>query len=372
MSGARGDASPRSLDRLLLGYLVAVVAVIVLAPFRLGPASTARVLLIPGGGEAVADILLNIALFLPLGFLLQRRLGVGRIIVIEALCSGAVEATQLFIPGRWTTLSDVVANVLGAGIGALVAQSVRQRIGSEGLVGRLLLDLPLIGLCWLLIPLIWVEGLTSTRQLPMLALLASGGVAIAGAGRSNPGHEDQPRGVLWLMLSGWTVAALLPGVALAPQRALLAAVLALVGCLIGDRWWSRWGGRERRVEPLAVAVVLLATLPWLAARIGAEALAGLGTVPNRERVLEWLAAATGLTALGYGIAEWRGRGSAVWPRSAALPAVAGALLGWALTSGRAPAVVVGAALSVGGARLFELYRARVVALRQGGASSRPG
>jgi hypothetical protein len=73
------------------------------------------------GGRGTADLLLNIALFMPLGAALALR---GRRPAFVALCgallSSAIELSQFYIPGRDPTIGDIVANTVGALLGALV------------------------------------------------------------------------------------------------------------------------------------------------------------------------------------------------------------------------------------------------------------
>jgi glycopeptide antibiotics resistance protein len=70
---------------------------------------------------SLADALANLALFLPLGLSLGW-LGSAprRALAIGAGLSLAIELAQLAIPGRDPSVSDVLFNVLGAGLGALV------------------------------------------------------------------------------------------------------------------------------------------------------------------------------------------------------------------------------------------------------------
>lgn len=353
----------RRLDRLLLGYLAVVVAVIVLSPFSLQPASFDRVLLVPEGAEGRADILLNVALFVPLGFLLERRLGLWRTALLGLVLSLMIETTQLFLPGRWSTLSDLGANCLGAWIGAAGSALARRRLaGPDGITGRLFLDLPLIALVWLLVPLVWIEGIATTRWLPTLAIAATGGAAIAAAGRSNADPSRLRSGLLWPIISAWAITAALPGFAMAPLRGVAAVGVAVVACLIGDRWWAR-PRANRRVEPGAALAVLLGMVPWFVARTDDPVALGFPAQPGREAVLEWLAIGAGFTALGYALAEWRGRREQRWPRGAVIPASVAAVVALAVTGGK-PGLVAGAALlSAFGALLFEVHRAHVVAVR---------
>ncbi|HMH81615.1 MAG TPA: VanZ family protein [Gemmatimonadales bacterium] len=76
------------------------------------------------GEHGVADVLLNIVLFLPLGVALG--LGGRRIpqcVLLAALLSASIELAQLLIPGRDASLGDVVSNTIGATLGAMLVRT---------------------------------------------------------------------------------------------------------------------------------------------------------------------------------------------------------------------------------------------------------
>ncbi len=87
------------------------------------------------GEFATADFILNVLLFVPLGLALgiSSGLAIWAAILIAVVISGGVELAQLFIPGRYPTISDVFANLLGT-ITALVL--VRQRRAGSRITGR--------------------------------------------------------------------------------------------------------------------------------------------------------------------------------------------------------------------------------------------
>ena len=75
------------------------------------------------GHFALADAILNILLFVPLGYVLGL---IGRPSRWRAwagltLLAGAIEFAQVFLPGRFPTLSDVIANSTGAALGLVMA-----------------------------------------------------------------------------------------------------------------------------------------------------------------------------------------------------------------------------------------------------------
>lgn len=110
--------------RLATALAVAAVFAITLVP---GPSSASS----PGGAclvcghFAAADFLLNVALYVPLGFLpaLRRRWPALVIWGVLAALAGSIEVVQLALPGRYASVADVVANAAGAGLGVLLARS---------------------------------------------------------------------------------------------------------------------------------------------------------------------------------------------------------------------------------------------------------
>lgn len=78
------------------------------------------------GSLGAADLLLNVAFFVPLGLFVHlaagRRRGLVLAVAAGLLLSALVEAGQLLVPGRYTTLGDLAANTAGAGLGGLAAR----------------------------------------------------------------------------------------------------------------------------------------------------------------------------------------------------------------------------------------------------------
>ena len=70
----------------------------------------------------LAGVIGNVILFAPLGVVLEARGVAGRrVVLIGALLSIAIEATQLLIPGRTTSVDDVLLNTVGVATGYLVS-----------------------------------------------------------------------------------------------------------------------------------------------------------------------------------------------------------------------------------------------------------
>jgi hypothetical protein len=129
-----GGLDGRRVSGLALAIAVGiVVALTLLTPRR--PDETLQVVLMPfqnlidaldgeGGLRlAVAELIGNVLLFVPLGMALRWRypwLGVARVTVAAMLISVAVETLQAVLAtGRWATTTDVITNTVGGLVGAI-------------------------------------------------------------------------------------------------------------------------------------------------------------------------------------------------------------------------------------------------------------
>ena len=151
------------LTLALLGYFVLVTAVITLSPFDF---SLRRfriyVRLVP------SDIVANIALFVPLGFLGRGLVSAsargGRVVWVAAACSLLIETAQIFIRRRYVSPIDVVSNSCGAWLGVVLRDWLeRWALWHPRLVGRIGLDVPLVGLLYLLVPQLWLSSVGHDR-----------------------------------------------------------------------------------------------------------------------------------------------------------------------------------------------------------------
>ena len=80
----------------------------------------------------LSDVLINIILYLPFGFLLVRhhapgRLGLPAAVAGACLLSLLTEWAQVFSHGRFPTMTDVATNTLGGLLGALAARRFGRR-----------------------------------------------------------------------------------------------------------------------------------------------------------------------------------------------------------------------------------------------------
>jgi glycopeptide antibiotics resistance protein len=128
----------RRLRGLLAAWLVATLLA-TLAPFW--PLRSAPRTFAAASRLGPLDFVLNIVLFLPCGVLLAmlgRRTSTA--MAAAALLSLAVESAQMWIPHRYPSQLDVLANALGALLGALVVRlgrpQDREVAGGEPEEGR--------------------------------------------------------------------------------------------------------------------------------------------------------------------------------------------------------------------------------------------
>ncbi|MGN6273153.1 MAG: VanZ family protein [Protaetiibacter sp.] len=82
-----------------------------------------------GATFVVLEVAANVAMFVPFGVLAltaYRWMRVWSATVAGFVTSGLIEGVQLFLPTRYATVSDLVANTAGALLGALLVAVVRR------------------------------------------------------------------------------------------------------------------------------------------------------------------------------------------------------------------------------------------------------
>lgn len=114
---------PRPLARLSLAAAILFVVVFTLLPSR-EPAVEPMSLCMFCGERVWPDVLLNVALFAPLGAALAAvGMRLRPALLTGALLSACVELAQVWIPGRDPSVRDVLSNTLGTWAGALLVAS---------------------------------------------------------------------------------------------------------------------------------------------------------------------------------------------------------------------------------------------------------
>ena len=308
----------RRLGQAVTNYLIVTIGIITLVPGTFQWPSVWRLT----GFVTMTDLVQNVALFVPLGFALA--FAGGRALLVGAAISLAVEVAQVFIPGRFPSPLDFATNTAGAGLGAVAYQAISSQLGRAGQgAGIKALDLPLMGTVYLVVPLVWLVGLSwpaDPGRLVLVSLpLLAGAIVLASVSR----HHLEPRGLRrWAgatAAGGWAAVALLPGWHQAPWWIAVVSVgvagaTAALASLVAARepLGRRFEGAtvRRAVFPLAIFVVLAAAWPL------GEVTAGGGWslawslesgAQSRHAILQILELMSGAVVMGYGIAEARSR-----------------------------------------------------------------
>lgn len=341
-SALLSDTTGRRLGRAVLAYLAVVVVVVTLSPFRfvLPPVNTITTRWL------AFDAVMNVFMFVPLGFIhgLSRPRAsdgawVGAVLLGAAL-SALVEAAQFFTPGRFPSISDLVTNTTGAGLGAWLGGLTLRRADAAAAVRTFAVELPLMGLVYLLAPLPWLIGLdsgTEARTWVLVPLAASAGWIIGSVFTS---FERAQLSRVLLATAAWLFVALVPS-ALGSME--VASVAAAAG--LGTAWIRRLapdrvthepdaGRPQRRFEastlrvvfPLLVLYLFVSSLTPLSSMGGqwtaTWALFPDGAPLDDDAIFRAIEHVSAFTVLGYAIAEYHGRSREGFARL--VPAV----LGW--------------------------------------------
>lgn len=321
------NTTGRRLAGALLSYIILVILLLTWNPFFIALPQNLTFSVRIGPHDALANVLL----FLPLGFLF--RLGQGRrrgAILLGAALSGLIEAGQFFIPGRTPSVVDLGMNTLGSWMGAMLHDVLTARIAmTRRMVGQLALEVPLMGLLYLLMPLLWVNRLVpgdaTTRWLLTDLIGLCGAIILGDVFREWWGPVDLQS--LWrvaLAIGIWFLVGIGRSLTLQPLLGLasltgistFAAIRATIRKKTANRRFER--ATLNRLLPFFIIYLLLQALWPFSQALGTwHASFGLAGSQSQEairvniRLIEHLAA---FTVLGYIAAEWRGRAELSWER----------------------------------------------------------
>ena len=313
------------LGLALLAYMLGVTLIITLLPFRFAWPAQWRVVL----DFLPVDFIANILLFIPLGFFYRLACNAQppsalQVLFLGAILSGLIESAQLFEISRNTSPLDVAANATGAWLGALASHQVARsaRVGGR-LVGWLALELPLMGLVYLLVPLLWVNSLSwnadVTSAAAALLLGVFGANLLGGMQRHYFGParaSDARRTAAFAGL--WFVAGAFPSVPSRPLGLALSVVaVAAVAWWLGRRNPVPATASNRRFEmpllqssaPVFAAYLALITLAPLADGIAQWTMAAgfPDATSDQVEILRLLEVVAAFTLVGYMVAELGGR-----------------------------------------------------------------
>lgn len=307
------------LATALLGYFVLVIVLLTLYPFYFEWPAEIEIWL----WVSSRDLVENLILFLPIGFLYRLTGGrYQRAIILGAALSASIEVTQLFLPVRTASPADFVNNTLGTALGVWLHDQLAARIAmTPAMVGRLALEIPLMGLVYMLVPLLWMNGLTLEEDPSRWVLSAliggCGAITISDIARAWWGPVGlRATGRVALAAGAWFLVGAGPGLLRPwPTVPLTLAVTLLTAALAALPWHAPERRFERttlrRVLPgLALFLLLSALWPPLRPLSAWHATFGLNdefelmTTRYPALLLSYLAA---FTVLGYIAAAWRGR-----------------------------------------------------------------
>jgi glycopeptide antibiotics resistance protein len=317
---------PSALNYTLLIYMCIIVILITLIPFSFRRPAVFRI----SWSVGIPDVLTNIILFLPIGFLfrLSRRGYTDRFCMkalgLGILISAGIEFTQLFIPGRCTSGIDVMTNGLGAWLGAAAFELIREGLGEDNTIRLFSFELPLMNIVYLLIPLMWLNGLSTGGEAPrlwllmLLGLMGCGVLAFIYRNRLKQGGRLTAN-TLSLFTASWFIVGALPVLANFPvQVAGLAVFLSSLMQIPGRLPLQNKRGQRRfelstlkvLLSLYAVYLLLLALWPTTVPfqdwprRVSFQDLTFNQRIVFTFRFIEIIGA---FTLLGYMVAEMRGR-----------------------------------------------------------------
>ena len=323
------DRSGERLGLATLGYVGMTTLVLTLAPFRFSVQSMHGL----SSEWSVFDLVMNVVMFVPLGFLYRvtRPRGAKRAwwmaIVLGALLSTTIETAQLFEAARYSSLLDVLTNTAGAALGSWLFSRLAHRLQvGAAAVGMLALELPLMGLVYLLIPLLWLTGLSSagTERAWLLLPMAAFGGAIIGAVHGAYLEPARRVGVRGLIAGSgvWFLIASVPGGRHQPM-----VIVAGMAVSMGSAWLrsaatshARLQQGEHRFElptlrlvmPLFAAYLTLSALwPLDAAsdvfRAGWDLFPAMNGEISQQLLFQALEHTAAFCVAGYITAEFHGR-----------------------------------------------------------------
>lgn len=301
----------------MLGYVILIILLMTLNPFYVAPPKQITL----NFDASLDNLIFNIILFIPVGFLYSLATNRRGALFFGAGLSIIIELTQLFLPARTTSIADVFTNTLGAGLGDVLYQQLASRLNvPSGMIDRMRLQTPLMGLTYLAIPLLWIDTL-ALNEAPLRWLLTAfialcGAVVFSNLFRN--WAEGNSQTVVYASLASgiWLLIGIGPGLRLSkslflliPSIMLLTALLATLPRSTNDRRIERI--TLKQILPIFSVYLLLLSLWFPLSAFGTWhgffGFTGRSTEPSVYALyprLEYLAA---FTVLGYMIAEWRGR-----------------------------------------------------------------
>jgi len=317
-------ASRARLSLVLLVYSVAMVAMVQLAPFGFVLGFDVRWVANSGWSDALTSLLL----FIPLGFIypltrLRRNTPPLQVALWGGVIGMFIALGRTFELERDTALFDILASAVGAGIGGRLLHVVNERTRSSArLANRLSLEIPLIGLIYLLLPLVIATSVSAGDDVRRLLMLLPLGFLAARLLSGVQEHHFGPARVftartMSFIAIGWMTLGVFPAILQHPVLA--TGIVLLVGAATAyDTSLPAVHGSDRRFEAdilksaMPYVVVYFLDVVFLPLASGVDrwhfhlGLTG-GQGDLARQIVHLLEPVTSLVLLGYLLAEIRGR-----------------------------------------------------------------
>ncbi|MEP6781944.1 MAG: VanZ family protein [Gemmatimonadaceae bacterium] len=326
------DHTAQRLGHATLAYVCATILVITLAPFRFTSHP------VHGLTEVWTsyDLIMNVVMFMPLGFLYRvtrprnSTSAAWTVVLLSALLSTCIESAQLFETTRYSSLFDIATNTLGGAVGSMLYAMFAHRLKvGANTISNMALELPLMGLVYLLVPLLWLVGLSgvgSDRVWLMLPIAAFGG-AILGAVHGAYLQPTQRVRLSAIVLSSgvWFAISAIPGARHAPQVLIAGTVVAMGAAYLRSIATSRARVESgparfelptlRLVMPFFASYLALSALWPLNEASGVwhggwELFPAIANELSQQQIFQALEFAAAFCVVGYLIAEFHGRTNA--------------------------------------------------------------
>jgi VanZ family protein len=243
-------------------------------------------------------------------------------VVLGAMLSLGIETVQLFLPARTPSFIDILANAAGSSFGAVFYELISYRITiTAGTLNRLHLETPLMGLMYLLVPLLWIDTLAINeapyRWVLTVMIGMCGAVILSDLFR----HwwkvvNLRVVGFASLAAGAWFLTGAAPAIANSPRLLVVGMIVMFLAVAFTSFPFSQKDRRFEqytliRLSPIFGIYLLLLTLwfpfmpfqGWYAIFGFTDSITATSLYSLYPRV-EYVAA---FTILGYLTSEWRGR-----------------------------------------------------------------
>jgi len=320
------DRKQSILSYALLVYMVILVLLITFIPFHFHIPQRLQI----SWESDLYDKITNIFLFVPLGFLfrLSRREHKDTLclkaLAFGILVSVIIEITQQFLLWRYTSVIDVITNGLGAWLGAIAFVIINHNMKQRHISGVFALEIPLMNLVYLLIPLIWLNGLSAGNEASRLWLLVSLGLFGSIVLSSIYIHrlkdvEGLSSNKITLLAMGWFLVASIPVLTHFPLQIIVCVTGIGIIVRLLTVFQKRITKEDRRFElptlrrifPLYFFYLLLLVFwPTTLAFSGWNVNVAFQDLMLNEKIVftfRFIESIAAFTLLGYMIAEMRGR-----------------------------------------------------------------